>query len=243
MAKYAILSDIHGNLQALQEVYEDLKTFPIKGILLLGDLIDYGMQSNEVIQFIQKKLHYEIVGNIWGNHERAIMTWDFTGFSSSRGVNCAKRTASVLSLESRQYLNQELIHQGFCIIELNGMNCLVVHGSLDDYYWRAIQPENVCGNYEEYDIVFSGHSHYSHMFTKFYAVDNPEMRNKHAVLFINPGSVGQPRNHHAEAQYAIFDSDTKAVDMRSVKYDIKKTMSMFGTDVDVFYRDRLKNGI
>ena len=69
------------------------------------------------------------------------------------------------------------------------------------------------------------------------------MRNKHAVLFINPGSVGQPRNHHAEAQYAIVDTDTKAVNMRSVKYDVEKAMNFFGNDVDRFYRDRLKNGI
>ena len=53
MAKYAILSDIHGNLQALEKIYGDLQKDMINGVIFLGDLIDYGMQSNEVVEFIK----------------------------------------------------------------------------------------------------------------------------------------------------------------------------------------------
>lgn len=243
MGKYAILSDIHGNLQALKEVHRDLKCFPINGIILLGDLIDYGMESNEVVEYIQNELTYNIICNIWGNHERAIMLSDFRGFSSQRGVGSAKRTALLLNESSRKYLSAELVREGISEFELNGIRCLAVHGSIEDCYWKSILPENTHGDYSAYDVVFSGHSHYSHMFTKFYEADNPEMRNKHAVMFINPGSVGQPRNHHPEAQYSIFDSDTLSVNMRSVPYNVKKTMDLFGDDVDCFYRDRLKNGV
>ena len=132
---------------------------------------------------------------------------------------------------------------GIFSFNIDDLHCLAVHGSLDDPYWKPILPENVSGNYGLYDVVFSGHSHYSHMFTKFYETNAPETRNKHAVLFINPGSVGQPRNHHPEAQYVIFSSDSLSVNLRSVAYDIKKTMSFFTNDVDVFYRDRLMRGI
>ena len=48
MARYAVLSDIHGNLQALQSVYGDMKSQDIHGVLLLGDIIDYGMQSGDL---------------------------------------------------------------------------------------------------------------------------------------------------------------------------------------------------
>ena len=54
MSKYAILSDIHGNLFALKEVINDFKD--IDSIILLGDLIDYGMQSNEVVGYIKENL-------------------------------------------------------------------------------------------------------------------------------------------------------------------------------------------
>lgn len=243
MGKYAILSDIHGNLQALKEVHRDLKCFQIMGIILLGDLIDYGMESNEVVKYIQDELAYNIVCNLWGNHERSIMLSDFRKFSSKRGIDSAKRTALLLNESSRKYLSAEMIHEGILEFELDGIKCLGVHGSMEDHYWKSLLPENTHGDYTPYDVVFSGHSHYSHMFTKFYEAANPEMRNKHAVIFINPGSVGQPRNHHPEAQYSIFDSDTLSVNMRSIPYDVKKAMALFGDDVDCFYRDRLKNGV
>ena len=59
---YAILSDIHGNLYALKKVADDIKKYCIDGIILLGDIIDYGMRSNEII----RKL-VELEEGIWKN--------------------------------------------------------------------------------------------------------------------------------------------------------------------------------
>ena len=74
MSKYAILSDIHGNLFALREVANDFED--IDYIILLGDLIDYGMQSNEVVEYIKENFSSKIICNIWGNHEKAILKED-----------------------------------------------------------------------------------------------------------------------------------------------------------------------
>lgn len=243
MAKYAILSDIHGNLQALQEVHRDLKQFDICGVILLGDMIDYGMQSNEVVDYLQTEMSNNIICNIWGNHERAILLSDFTGFSSQRGVDSAKYTASILQKKIKRYLETELNSKGFYEFTLDGKNCLAVHGSMEDPFWKSIFPDNVHGDYIDYDLVFSGHSHCSHLFTKFYETDNQKLRNKHAVMFINPGSVGQPRNHHPEAQYIILDSKTMSVDIRGVIYDIDKTISYFNQSIDSFYWKRLRDGV
>lgn len=245
MGKYAVLSDIHGNLQALQSVYSDLnnRDMKINGILLLGDIIDYGMQSNECVHYISNEFEYPVLCNLWGNHERAIMLSDFTGFSSERGTESAIRTANKLESGVRRYLDENLVHEGYLEFDLDSFKCLAVHGSQDHPYWKAIFPDKVNGDYSEYDIVFSGHSHYSHMFTKFYHCKDEKMRNKHAVLFINPGSVGQPRNHHPQAQYVIFDTDTRSADLRSVDYDIEKAASYFDGTVDDFYRRRLFAGV
>ncbi len=240
---YAVLSDIHGNLYALKRVVEDLKRYPVEGIILLGDLIDYGMQSNEVVEYIRENLQKSIICNIWGNHEIAILTGDYDHFSSQRGVNSAKYTAEQLSDETREYLDDELIHEGKTEFELYGKKILAVHGSMGDFYWKSISPDNVRGDYGQYDMVLSGHSHYSHIFTKFYDKDDPERRNKHAVRFVNPGSVGQPRNHNPNAQYALLDLATGDVLLRSVPYDINAAMSLFDGSVDDFYRIRLKTGV
>ena len=189
MSKVAILSDIHGNLQALKELISDLSNYDVDSIVLLGDLIDYGMQSNESVELIRKEFSSKIICNIWGNHEKAILTEDFNHFSSQRGVESAKFTASQLNDEVKDYLNDDLIHEGKLEFELDNMNALAIHGSLLDNYWKAIFPDNLNGEYSDFDIVLSGHSHYPHVFQKFYEVDNPDMRNKKSVLFINPGSL------------------------------------------------------
>ncbi|WP_405306865.1 metallophosphoesterase family protein [Methanobrevibacter sp.] len=241
MSRIAILSDIHGNLFALEKVIDDFKD--IESIILLGDLIDYGMQSNEVIEFIKDKLSSEIICNIWGNHEKAILTEDFNHFSSQRGVDSAKFTLSQLTAESKDYLNNELTHEGKLEFEISQKKVLAIHGSLNDYYWKSIFPDNLNGEYSNYDIVLSGHSHYPHVFQKFYEADNPELRNKKSVLFINPGSVGQPRNHNPNAQYAVLDTENMEIELRSVEYPKDKAMSLYDDSVDDFYRKRLERGI
>ncbi len=117
---YAILSDIHGNMTALERVVEDMRFFEIDGIILLGDLIDYGMQSNEVVEYIRLRLQDKVICSIWGNHERAILTSDFGRFSSRRGAECARHTASRLSGETRRYLSEKMNHEGLYEFELGG---------------------------------------------------------------------------------------------------------------------------
>ena len=69
------------------------------------------------------------------------------------------------------------------------------------------------------------------------------MRNKKSVLFINPGSVGQPRNHNPNAQYAILDTETMGVELRAVEYPVDEAMDLYDGSIDKFYQTRLKNGI
>ena len=69
------------------------------------------------------------------------------------------------------------------------------------------------------------------------------MRNKKSVLFINPGSVGQPRNHNPNAQYAILDSESMSVELKSIKYPVDKAMDLYDGSVDDFYRKRLEKGV
>ena len=240
---YAILSDIHGNMFALEKVIKDMSNYDIEKIILLGDLIDYGMQSNEVIDFINNNWKDRIICNIWGNHEKAILTNDYSGFSSERGVVSAKHTASLLSADSIKFLEEELVSEGKFEFKVNDKKILAVHGSLEDNYWKAISVDDLKGDYSFYDIVLSGHSHYSHFFTMFYDASSPDRRNKHAVLFINPGSVGQPRNHNPAAQYALLDMNTLSVIFKSVNYDVDSAMKLFDGSVDDFYRSRLKNGV
>ena len=89
-----ILSDIHGNYSALNGVFKNIEWDSVKGMILLGDLIDYGPSSNEVIGLLKEYQDIEIYCNIWGNHEQAIMTDAYDKFSSQRGKACAKHNGT-----------------------------------------------------------------------------------------------------------------------------------------------------
>lgn len=241
--KILIMSDIHGNLNALESVLLDAGKYDIGKCILLGDLIDYGIRSNEAVAIISG-LKYEIICNIRGNHEDAIINGEYQRFSSDRGRESAKNTRRNLNSFSWSYIKNEMSPCGSREFMLNGKKCLAVHGSLKDEYWKSISPGEDLSAYYDYDYVFSGHSHLPHFFGYFHKTDDPATRNKKKTIFINPGSVGQPRNLNNHAQYAIFDPVTEEIFMKKVSYDIEGEQSAFeGQPVDRFYRDRLKGGV
>lgn len=243
MGKVLVLSDIHGNVTALRAVVDSIKSESgVEACILLGDVIDYGMHSNEVIEILQS-FPFRFLCNIWGNHEHAIMTENYTRFSSDRGRQCARYTKSILNEDSVCYIEREMSPSGHCEFQVNGKRCLAVHGSLDDPYWFSLRPEQELSEYREYDYVFSGHSHHPHFFEKYYETDDACRRNRKKTVFINPGSVGQPRNRNNHAQYVVFDYEKEDVLFKKVCYNIKNEQKAYQGEVDEFYKRRLEFGI
>ena len=245
--KYLILSDIHGNLSALHAVQRDCKKEIFNGVILLGDCIDYGMRSNEVIEELRQlescSWNGKIMVNLWGNHEKLMRDEDLEHLSSDRGRVMANYTRRHLTQTTLDYIENRMNPNGYAEFNLEGMDAFAVHGSCEDYYWKAILPDNLHGDYLKQSIVFSGHSHYPHCFTKLYDVENEVLRNKKAVIFINPGSVGQPRNQNPCAQYAVLHLPSKRTELRAAAYDVKYEQSLFPDEVDMFYKKRLEAGI
>lgn len=241
--KLLILSDIHGNLLALQAVLGYIEsTYKIDCCVMLGDIIDYGMHSNEVVRIL-RDIKYPIACNILGNHEQAVITQNYDGFSSERGRQCAQYTRSVLNDQTWEYIKNTMENSGRSEFILEGKKCLAVHGSLTDIYWKSIRPGQKLSEYQTYDYVFSGHSHLPHFIEEFYEVDNPLKRNKKKTIFINPGSVGQPRNLNAMAQCAVLDTEMETLIMEKIPYNIKKEQEAYNGQVDDFYRNRLETGV
>ena len=239
--KLLIMSDVHGNACALDAVIADLKNKEIYACILLGDLIDYGMHSNEVIEKI-KKLKYPALCNIYGNHEASIMNDEYKSFSSDRGRQCAQYTKSILNESSVAYI-EGMNSDGKYEFTVEGKKFLAVHGSLKDNFWKSINVSDDLSGYGDYDYVLSGHSHLPHFFEKYYPADNPDTRGKKKTIFINPGSVGQPRNINPMAQYAVLDTATEEIEFKKVRYDIEKEQLAYKGQVDEFYKTRLKHGV
>lgn len=236
-----IMADIHGNLEALERMLEEAGKHDVQGCILLGDIIDYGMHSNEVIRRLQS-LQYPVLCNLQGNHERAILDENYTRFSTGRGRESARHTRNHLDENAWQYI-RGLESSGVQEFRCGDRHCLAVHGSIEDPFWKSIYPEQGLAEYSSYDYVFSGHSHRPHYFEKYYPAEDVRRRNLKKTVFVNPGSVGQPRNLTPMAQAVLLDTDAGSVVFMKVAYDIAREQEAFDGQVDSFYCERLEYGI
>lgn len=242
--RLVILSDIHANVTALQAVVNDIKNIcDVDAFACLGDLVNYGPRPNEVI-VMMKELDKPLIVNLWGNHEYSIFGGSLDRFATDRGRAVLQYTNNILSPESHNYLDKEMEHSGCQKCQIDGKSFLFMHGNLDDPYWGKFGIDKMNNErFAEYDYVISGHSHVPHYVEYFFASDNVEYRNKKRTIYINPGSVGQPRNQNPYAQYGILDLTTGNYEHRSVWYDIVKEQKLFSESVDSFYKTRLTLGI
>ena len=242
--RIVLLSDIHANNTAFEAVLADIESLgEFSACAMLGDLVNYGPRPNEVIEMV-KNLQLPLLVNLWGNHEYSTFGGSLDRFATDRGRSALQYTKRVLSEKSRLYLDKKMEHRGFLKCQIDGKSFLFMHGDLDDPYWGKFGIDKMNDErYAQYDYVISGHSHIPHYVEQFFASDNVEYRNKKRTIFINPGSVGQPRNHNPYAQYGILDVTTGNYEHRSVWYDVEAEQNLFSNSVDSFYKTRLTLGI
>lgn len=221
----AILSDVHGNIEALQAILEDIDKRGIKEIYSLGDLIGYGPDPAKCIDLARS---FGI--NLLGNHEHAIL-FEPEGFSQ-RAKLAAKWTRNEIE---RASLNGEDLFEFIGALSKrhieNGLLC--VHGSPRDPTQEYVFPTDVKRSqklksiFSRFDkVCFAGHTHYAGVITdKKEFLAPPDLCNIYVIdkekVIINVGSVGQSRDGNPKAGYVTFDGDT--VVFHRVKYDVKKT--------------------
>jgi len=234
--KIAVFSDIHANLTALETaLFHAEQNYNNIKFINLGDCIDYGMRPNETINRLLS-IQTRTLVNIKGNHERALLGYEKEKFSSKRGIDANNYTNSILDKASKHFISEMM--DEFREIEIDGKKILCVHGDLSDIYWgKMCNDELLNVNYSKYDFVLSGHTHI------------PSLRNfinkekTHKTVFINPGSIGQPRNLNPNCQYCVIDTLTSSVEFHSLNYDIQTEARLYKNEIDLYYRDRLYKGI
>ena len=205
--RWALLSDIHSNLDALTAVLEDMATQGADEVFALGDLIGYNAQPNEVLRLLRERK----VQCIQGNHDRAVLTGHPAGFNpyATAGVDYTRK---VLQPQHRTWLAElpEMRAPG-----ASGVTAMLVHGSPRDPLSEYIFPGSPAWLFEELaeaagspSIVAMGHTHVP-------------MRVDQGTLFVNPGSVGQPRDGDARASYCVLDTTRRTTEFHRVPYDVE----------------------
>ncbi|UCD53588.1 MAG: YfcE family phosphodiesterase [Phycisphaerales bacterium] len=213
----ALISDIHGNLPALEAVLEDAARHEIDQIWNLGDMLGYAPFPNEVLQKLQE------VGavNLIGNYDRKVLAFQDKREKWKHKKSQAKylgfRWNDAQLLESHRVFLESLPEQARR--RVNGLETLLVHGSPAsiDELLNSDTPE---ARFEELaemaqaDIVVCGHSH------------EPFVQRVGEISFVNPGSVGRPEGDDGRASYALlaFGDGAMKVGHRRVAYDIERVV-------------------
>jgi predicted phosphodiesterase len=221
----AVISDIHGNLEAFTEVLADIEPRRVDRILSLGDNVGYGPDPERVLGILREKG----IPSIMGNHELGIVDRSFTGWFNPlarRSLEITRRLLLPSSIEFLEALKASLSTNG----------ALFVHGCPPDSITSYLneEPDDLLGDlFHDLDekICFVGHTHVPAMVV----FDGWKVR--HEPLFegefelpegykciVNVGSVGQPRDGDNRAKYVIWDDSRKSLDLRCISYDIERTV-------------------
>ncbi|MEQ1883603.1 MAG: metallophosphoesterase family protein [Bryobacteraceae bacterium] len=214
-----ILSDIHGNFDALQAVLADAAG-RYDQILCLGDLVGYGAEPNAVIDWAKANT----AAIVRGNHDKACSgAYSLDDYSMSARAS-ASWTRNELTAENRSYLQQ--LPQG----PLPYQKIALVHGSPsdEDEYLVSIVDVAVQRGLLMAPLTFFGHTHVQGGFllgpsgTKRIGAAASVLMEPDYYFLINPGSVGQPRDGDWRAGYALYSALEHTVDFHRVAYDVDR---------------------
>ncbi len=224
----AVISDIHSNLEALNKVLATIESRDI--IIGAGDIVGCGAKPNECIDaFIKRNIR-----SVIGNYDLACIGGDGSEMNPI-GSEAIDWTIMNLSNASTRFLKKlpEKLE-----IEQAGKRIVVMHGSpmdhINDYVFPWVS-ERVLDRYldmTDADILILGHTHV------------PFVKKLGRKLIINPGSVGQPRDHRMEASHAIIDPVRMKASIIRTEYDIIKVSNeITEAGLPVFLAERLFQGM
>jgi diadenosine tetraphosphatase ApaH/serine/threonine PP2A family protein phosphatase len=219
--RVAVVSDIHGNLAALESVLAAVDERAPDALWCLGDLVGYGARPNECCTLVRERAALSLAGN----HDLAVRgTIDLSEFSGDAGV-AARWTRDVLSDESQEYLDSLETHA-------SPDGAQLFHASARDEVWEYVLSDEAALAtlaLTTAPVVLVGHSHVALVVSSngagglAPAGTATSLAGKRTLL--NPGSVGQPRDGDPRAAFLILDLDGSTATFERVEYDVERTQS------------------
>ncbi len=240
--KYIIFSDVHSNLEALQEFIKINENKKINKMICLGDIIGYGASPSECLFLIMKNTEITLKGN----HERMLIDIELRNYANSSARRAIEWTDEHLSQKEKEIID------GLPETSTIEKRFMAVHGSPldpDEYILRANQALEVILFIKRkgLKLCFHGHTHLPGIFDEngryFYDIGTIfNLSPEHSYL-INPGSIGQPRDGDNRSSFCEFDSESLSIVFHRFDYDIDKSaekIKMSGLPVEL--GDRLYLG-
>lgn len=217
---YAIMSDVHANIDALEKVLERIDSLGVKTIVCLGDVVGYNATPNECVNVLAER----DIQTILGNHDAVAC-----GLEEPWGFNPVALTAAIWT---REQLSDEAGEWLYSLPDsLNYGQFCCVHGAPKNhnvylFAWEDTLPHKYFLEEQNCNICFMGHTHMPVVF----AEEGPvPMSGKNRFeldpgkpYFINPGSVGQPRDENPAASFGLLNTDDLSYELVRVPYDAER---------------------
>jgi predicted phosphodiesterase len=215
--KFAIIADIHGNLDAFQVVLEDCKNQQVTHYACLGDVVGYNANPKECLDIV-RTMNMPCVK---GNHDEYCSSEEHLEGFNPAAAEAVNWTRKQLTEDDRQWL-RDLKYSRMVT------NFTIVHATLDGpQRWGYVFDKLAAAasfTYQNTSVCFFGHTHVPVAFVKdsvvrggTYSKFKTEPGKKY---FVNVGAVGQPRDNNPKAAYVIYDTTEGTIEIRRLEYDI-----------------------
>jgi predicted phosphodiesterase len=251
--RYLILSDIHGNWDALQTVLRRVRRKRFDRTLVLGDLVGYGAAPNQVVDEMR-----ELPGELFivrGNHDKVVC-----GLERGEGFNeialiSARWTAQRLTRGRLQYLRE--LPAGPLTVEsgAEGAQVAICHGAPDDEDLYLFAEQDAWQSFQarpRAHVTFFGHTHLPSLFVlhqggirgMLLRGDGRLRISPRLRYLVNPGSIGQPRDRDPRASFMIYDSARQLLSWRRLAYPIGRAQRrILDADLPPPLAERLVYGV
>ena len=234
----AFISDIHGNLTALEVAMDYIHSLKPDRIFCLGDIVGYGPKPNECVSLVRENCDQVLMGN----HDYAAINLLDTRNFNPNARYAMDWTRSALNSESLNFLKK----LPFTVYD---EDILMAHSSpKNPSYWHYVLSVNEASEqihtFKQH-VCFIGHSHLPVVFSATQMYDEEFLLlDQDEKYIINVGSVGQPRDHNPDGCLVIYDSEKQSIEYIRFAYDIKRTQNEIRqAGLPDFLADRLIKGI
>ncbi len=247
--RYAVLSDVHGNLEALSAVLADSVREGATGLICLGDAVGYGADPNACVEILGER----VTRMVAGNHEHGAL-----GLIDLDWFNPAARAAALWTREQLGPDHAAYLGALPLTAALGEATCVHASPSRPEEWDYLISAEDGWSAFPDFStrLCFVGHSHRPGVWSlgssgpDFEDLGGPEGADRRIGFhdgrryIVNVGSVGQPRDRDRRAAYVLWDEDARSVTLRRVEYDHRAAAhKILAASLPRVLADRLANGV
>ena len=240
--RYIVFSDLHSNLEALNQFEKEISSIPFDRLVCLGDIVGYGADPNLCVDWVRKNADFTLAGN----HDLAVVKKTHIAYFNAYAIEACKWTQKILTAENKAFLES-------LEMDRKENDAYWVHASpYQPARWHYIVSKKSAEKHFwsfEASVCFVGHSHKPIILEQKpkgeindYVADLWDIEPRNRYIF-NGGSLGQPRDGNTKPMYIIYDSDERTVEFKRFNYDFSQTQNkIIENGIPAYLADRLSRG-